>query len=911
MLQERIERLRKWKDKFYNVTYWIFILVLIIEVIMYFFLRFLGLMEDSPELYIVRYLVLPSGANILALLLQFFVRKRFPEKVYLISVWPVFTIAHMCSVIACVHCVFPAVLSIFCVPICMTVVYEDERLTKIMFAVSLVCLSFATFFRGISGYVPPEDNTYLIPDAVVSGITVIVCYAIALMLVRLFKEKEEDLIRSRQEAEEAKQRAEEANSSKSLFLSNMSHEIRTPMNAIIGMTDVIMRNEHSPEETGYLMNIKNSGSALITIINDILDLSKIESGKMEIIEQDYEPMSMINDLGMIFWNRIGEKDIELIFDIDSRLPEKLNGDSLRIRQIIVNLMNNATKFTEKGRVKLEIKILEQSEEEVKLRYGISDTGQGIREEDKDRLFGAFSQVNAEANHAKEGTGLGLSISKQLVTLMGGTIGVESEFGKGSEFYFIIPQKIVQEKPAAQILEENRNLTVGGKWRNPYMAEEFEKLAKDYGVECLRDVPVSDVDFFFTDDETWVKQEDMQELTRKGTKVCLMQNPMQPDSRITSVTMVNKPLYSLNFCQIMNRQETGGQFSTEDYINFRAPEASVLLVDDNEMNRIVAVSLLEPIQMQIDLAENGKEAVEKIKSNRYDLVFMDHMMPVMDGIEAAGLVRSMEGEYYQSLPIIALTANAMSDARKKFVEAGMNDFVAKPIELKEICAKIKHWLPEEKIQKRILQPEELEKRKAEESIVVPDIQGLDKEEGIKNSGSKELFLQLLGDFYRLIDVKSNKIEKCLADGMIRDYTIEVHAMKNTARMIGAMELSELFYQMEKYGNEENVEALQRGTPNVIALYRSYKEILKPFAKKADEAKEAITAEDLILKLDMLKNAVLDFDLDTADDVMGELEKISVPEECAEQMEKLEVLYADLAMNEITEACETMIAALQKE
>lgn len=444
-----------------------------------------------------------------------------------------------------------------------------------------------------------------------------------------------------------------------------------------------------------------------------------------------------------------------------------------------------------------------------------------------------------------------------------------------------------------------------------MAEEFGKLVQEYSMTCLRDVTPPDVDFFFTDDEAWVKQEEVQEQARKGAKICLLQNPMQPDGHASSVTIANKPLYSLNFCQIINREETGGQFSTEDYINFRAPEASILLVDDNEMNRIVAVSLLEPIQMQIDLAEDGKEAVEKIMQKRYDLVLMDHMMPVMDGIEATKAVRSMEGEYYQSLPIIALTANAMSDARKKFVEAGMNDFVAKPIELKEVCAKIKHWLPEEKIQKRILQPEELEKRKAEESIAVPDIQGLDKDEGVKNSGSKELFLQLLGDFYRLIDAKSNKIEKCLADGMIRDYTIEVHAMKNTARMIGAMELSELFYQMEKYGNEENVEALQRETPGVLALYRSYKEILKPFAKKANGKKEEITAQDLVLKLDMLKNAVLDFDLDTADDVMGELEKISVPAECEEQMEQLGVYYADLAMDEITKACENMIAVLQKE
>ncbi|MCM1552786.1 MAG: response regulator, partial [Butyrivibrio sp.] len=509
----------------------------------------------------------------------------------------------------------------------------------------------------------------------------------------------------------------------------------------------------------------------------------------------------------------------------------------------------------------------------------------------------------------EGTGLGLSISKQLVTLMGGSIGVESEFGKGSEFYFIIPQKIIHEKPAAQIVEKNRELTVGGRWKNPYMAEEFDKLVRDYAVEYKRDLPASEVDFFFTDDEAWVKQDAAQELIQNGAAVYLLQNPMLPDSRAASVTMVNKPLYSLNFCQIMNREETGGQFSTEDYINFRAPEASVLLVDDNEMNRIVAVSLLEPIQMQIDTAENGKDAVEKIMGKHYDLVLMDHMMPVMDGIEATRQIRSTQGEYYQSLPIIALTANAMSDARKKFVEVGMSDFVAKPIELKEICAKIKHWLPDEKIQKRIPQPEDEEKRKAEESIVIPDIEGLDKAEGVKNSGSKELFLQLLGDFYRLIDVKSNKIEKCLADGMIRDYTIEVHAMKNTARMIGAMELSQLFYEMEQYGNEENVEALQRETPKALTLYRSYKEILKPFAKESDGKKEEIPPQELIWKLEMLGKAVLDFDLDTADDVMEELERVCVPEECAEQMEQLRIYYADLAMDEITKVCESMVTILK--
>ncbi len=895
---ERIQKIHKWKNKFYWTTIWIFVLVLILEILMYFVLSSLGLMEDTPAIYIRRYFVIPVLINGTLLLIQYWVGKVFSKKEYLVSVWPVFTIALMCGVIAAIHCVFPATLSIFCVPICMTVVYVDEKLTKVMLAVSLICILAAGIFRGVSGYVPAEKNTYLIPDMVISLITVVVCFSVSLMLVRLLRERDEDLLRSKQEAEEA-------NSAKSLFLSNMSHEIRTPMNAIIGMTEVIMRNEHSPEEAGYLMNIKNSGDALVTIINDILDLSKIESGKMEIVEEDYEPMSMISDMGMIFWNRIGEKEIELLFDIDEKLPVKLCGDSLRIRQVLVNLMNNAVKFTSQGRVKLEIRILEQKGDILMLRYGISDTGQGIREEDMQKLFSAFQQVDVKKNHNKEGTGLGLSISRLLVTLMGGELLVSSEYGKGSEFYFVIPQKVVKPEKAAALKGEKPGFVIGGRVLNHYAKEQLERLIEQYGGRYAGEELQPEMDFFFTDDAEYLAQDFVKETAKEDVMVCFLQNPMQMAFHQDYVTTVNKPLYSLNFCQTLNREAGGGQAQVEEYINFIAPDANVLLVDDNEMNRIVAVSLLKPLQMKIDLAEDGREAVEKIGDKHYDLVLMDHMMPVMDGVEATKLLRSMEGEYYRDLPIIALTANAMADACRGFLEAGMNDFVAKPIEMKEICARIKHWLPDDLIIKSAGEVSADE----DEDVEIPEIEGIDQAEGIKNSGSKELFLRLLGDFYRLIDMKSNKIEKCLADGMLKDYTIEVHALKSTARMVGAMELSERFYEMEKYGNEENTEALHRETPEVLALYRSYKEILKPFSKNADAGKEEISAQDLILKLKMLKNAIEDFDMDTADDVMGELAEVRVPEECAEEMEHLTAYYADLAMSEMIESCIAMISCIE--
>ena len=233
---------------------------------------------------------------------------------------------------------------------------------------------------------------------------------------------------------EEKERADEANKAKSAFVSNVSHEIRTPMNAIVGMTQILLRRQLPKQEREYLMNIQNSGNALLAIVNDLLDMSKIESGKMELVDEEYDFMTMCSDLGMIILNRIGNKPVELLFDIDPDIPAKLYGDALRIRQIIINLMNNATKFTEEGYVCLTVKVNKIEEEDIELFLSVKDSGQGIREEDLSKLFGSFQQVDTKKNHHKEGTGLGLSISKQLVELMHGSIGVTSEYGKGSEFY---------------------------------------------------------------------------------------------------------------------------------------------------------------------------------------------------------------------------------------------------------------------------------------------------------------------------------------------------------------------------------------------------------------------------------------------------------------------------------------------
>ncbi|MCM1144224.1 MAG: ATP-binding protein [Blautia sp.] len=542
-------------------------------------------------------------------------------------------------------------------------------------------------------------------------------------------EQHELMERVRQE----KERADAANQAKSAFVSNVSHEIRTPMNAIVGMTQIMLRRDLPKQDKEYLMNIRNSGNALLAIINDLLDMSKIEAGKMELVDEEYDFMTMLNDLGMIILNRIGNKPVELLFDIDKDIPAKLYGDALRIRQIIINLMNNATKFTEEGSVTLTVKVAQIEKRDIELFLSVKDTGQGIREEDIGRLFGSFQQVDVKKNHQKEGTGLGLSIVKQLVELMHGTIGVKSEYGKGSEFYFTIHQRIEDERKAAQIVA-GQNAVIAGSMKNPAAQEMLRKLAQQYGLSYVGDMMTEDARALLSDKSTEVSpakesgQEDRKEkgkivyftdrydelgseekerLSACGAIICGLQNPMTESNLPEEILTQNKPLYSYSFCNIIEDKKNAPEAedknreayqdtatgADETDLEFTAQGARVLIVDDNEINCMVAEEMLKPLQMQIELVSDGAQALKMVQESQYDMIFMDHLMPVMNGIEATKAIRALEGNYYQGVPIIALTGNTAREQQNEYLQAGMSDYLSKPIDMKDIFAMIRKWMPD--------------------------------------------------------------------------------------------------------------------------------------------------------------------------------------------------------------------------
>ncbi|MDR1949931.1 MAG: response regulator [Spirochaetaceae bacterium] len=618
---------------------------------------------------------------------------------------------------------------------------------------------------------------------------------------------------------EAMEAAKQANKAKSAFLANTSHEIRTPMNAIVGMAELILRENISQTIHGYVMNIKQASTNLLAIINDILDFSKIESGKLEIIPADYLLSSLLNDVISVIRMKVLEKPIQLLTYIDGSIPNTLRGDVIRIRQILMNLLSNAVKYTERGFITLTAKGVVLGDKVINLVISVSDTGIGIKEADIPKLFGNFVQVDTTKNRGIEGTGLGLAISKNLCVLMGGDIFFSSVYGEGSTFTMEIPQEVTGDAVIARVeapetkstllyeTHEENAQSVLRAFNNLGVACEWVTLqSKFYEALLEKKYP-----FIFA---SYVALEGVLQVAEKmelDSKIVVMAE-YGTQTSASNVRLIPLPVHAMTIANVLNNVSDSSNFQDNaNAIRFIAPEAKILIVDDINTNLIVARGLMLPFKMQIEVCKSGREAIDLVTKNRYDIVFMDHMMPEMDGIEATSIIRATEGEddYFRNLPIIALTANAVSGMKEMFLKNGMNDFLAKPIEIAKLNNILDKWLPQEKKQAYIEgeggDMEELP-GEGEAETTQPEtleIEGIDVQTGISmTGGALDYYIESLKSYLNDGKEKIGEIRLALEKGDLPLYTTYVHAMKSASASIGAAALSAAAKELEAAGKNKD-------------------------------------------------------------------------------------------------------------
>ncbi len=643
--------------------------------------------------------------------------------------------------------------------------------------------------------------------------------------MEFMEKKNEQLKRANELAEEARQDAIAANAAKGKFLAHMSHEIRTPINAVLGMDTMILRETRDMQIKEYALDIQNAGQSLLSLINDILDFSKIESEKLEIIPVEYDMSSLIHDISNMIKSKAEAKKLELSIHVDEKLPSKLLGDDVRIRQVVVNLLNNAVKYTQKGNVTLSVDGRIEGRKAV-LDFSVQDTGIGIKEEDISKLFKEFERIEEKRNRNIEGTGLGINITTQLLFLMGSRLQVESVYGEGSRFYFTLEQQIVDSTPIGNLEERIR------------------KQSREY--------------------------------TYTST--------------------------------------------------FTAPDANVLVVDDNLINLKVFVSLLKRTKLNVDVVDSGKGCLEMTAKKRYDLIFLDHMMPEMDGVETLHHMKETEACLCEESPVIALTANAITGAKEMYLAEGFDAFLPKPINpekleqliLKLLPRDLLHFDMEEEVDEAAgIMEEEAAQRIPLQEVDLPMVEGIDWNYGLMHLNDSELLINTVADFYKTLEAEADKLDNFYSGikenpDMLDQYRIKVHSMKSSANLIGAAGIGGMAKMLEDAARRKDAAYIEALHGIFIDEWRSYKERLQDCMQitgkeNTQQEKKNADAEEILSYFGKLKDAMLEMDIDSMDENMEKLEEYKYTDSMQKKIEKLSVLVTNLDSDEAV----VLIAEIENE
>lgn len=718
--------------------------------------------------------------------------------------------------------------------------------------------------------------------------------------------------RALEEIKKAKLLAEESTKSKSEFLANMSHEIRTPMNAIIGMAYLALQTSLDEQQKNYIQKIDTASKNLLGIINDILDFSKIEAGKMTIEKIDFSLDDILANLSSLFMFQIEEKGLELLFDVDINVPLALRGDSLRLNQILTNLLSNAIKFTPKGEIIISIKLLSEDEQSAEIRFDVKDTGIGISKEHMEKLFASFSQADSSTTRKYGGSGLGLAICKQIVELMGGTVGLESTPDIGSNFYFTI--KFELQNVQRNLLEVNKNvnnlkiLVVDDNASSREILENiikslrFEVKAICCGKEAIIELKTANaqnkpyslvlMDWMMPEMdgiETIKKINESKEIEKTPTFIMvtaynkdeLMQKAKDAnvfgflEKPVSPSTLYDTILKAFGKNIIINANEN---MRSNNFLDMKkvVQGAKILLVEDNVQNQEIAMEFLQKANISVKIANNGKEAIEILENEEFDGVLMDCQMPILDGYEATKQIRKIEK--FKDLPILAMTANAMQGDKEKCINSGMNDYIAKPLDFSKFYGTLVKWIkPKNKVVF-----EEINEETNEVDIKNMQIDGINISQALSRmAGKQKLFLNQLKRFVKSQNSFEEKILIHIKNSDLESAIREAHTLKSLCGNIGADLLFEKAKELESHLKEKAFDDKYGDLIKVIKtdlelLINNIKEAIATFLPNEINDKSALNKEKIQELFEQLEELLKELDADAlikANELQVEIEKLA--------------------------------------